>query len=362
MTVTLADLFDRDLFDAMVEQGYVRVQEHPDLPLQIANYAEKAQYEHVWNPVTLACRGLIYGPGGEVVARPYRKFFNYGDERNTGPLDLTARSVVTDKLDGSLGIGYPTPDGPAIATRGSFTSDQAVHATALLRERHPDWTLPGGCTPLFEVVYPGNRIVVDYGARDDLILHGLVSLSDGYVYQESLTEADWPGPIVERFAYATLGEALEAAPRPNAEGHVVLLGDQRMVKLKQEDYVRLHRIITGLNAKTVWEWLGDGKTVGDLCAEVPDDFHGWITDVAGQLTTEAETIIETAKRAHAVTLRLLPDGFDRGDYARAVSGYHCKPYLFLLLDDNEAKARDLAWRSVKPSGIRSLINYSEAVA
>lgn len=357
----LADLFDLSLFDAMVDGGYVRVQTHPDLPLSIANYSEKTQYENCWNPVTLACRGLIYNADGRIVARPYRKFFNYGDDTNTGPLDLVAPAVVTDKLDGSLGIAYPAPDGPAIATRGSFTSDQALHATALLRQRYPDWQLPGGCTALFEIVYPENRIVVDYGNLDTLILHGLVSLRDGYVYQSGLTDADWPGPIAERFLYATLADALAAPARPNAEGFVVLVG-QQMVKIKQEDYVRLHRIITGLNAKTVWEWLGEGKTVGDLCATVPDDFHGWIESVAAELIDAANDILHTASAAHKATLQLLPSGFTRGDYARAVAGVHCKPYLFLLLDGNEPKARDLAWRAVKPSGARSLINHSEAVA
>src|SRR4051812_9325678 len=124
-------LFSDDDFNKAVTDGYIRVQHHPTLPLHIANYTEKAQYEHVWNDVTLNCRGLIYDDNNRIVARPYPKFFNYGDTDNTGPLDLDASIIAVDKLDGSLGILYPTPDGPAVATRGSFTSDQAVHATEL---------------------------------------------------------------------------------------------------------------------------------------------------------------------------------------------------------------------------------------
>lgn len=359
---SIRTLLNSTLFDEMVNGGYVRIQTHPTLPLSIANYSEKTQYENAWNEVTLACRGLIYDADGGVVARPYRKFFNYGDTTNTGTLDLTAPAVVTDKLDGSLGISYPTPDGLAVATRGSFASDQAVHATQLLRTRYRHFDARPGTTYLWEIVYPLNRIVVDYGDRDDLILHGAVATATGHVYTAAECY-EWPGPRVTQFQYETLAEALAAEPRPNAEGLVVMLGtDQTMVKIKQDDYVALHRIITGLNARTVWEWLGDGKTVGDLCATLPDDFHGWVEDLAAELMFEAADLITAATNAHEATLRSMPAGWTRGDYARAIAANPSKPYMFLLLDGNHSKARDLAWRAVKPSGARSLINHSEAVA
>lgn len=358
---SFSDLFDHSEFEAMVDAGYVRVQDHPTLPLHIVNYSEKAQFDRVWNRVTLTCRGLIFDDAWTVIARPYRKFFNYGDDANTGELNLSAQAVVTDKLDGSLGICYPTPDGPAIATRGSFTSDQALHATEVLRDRYGHWQPDPGYTHLYEIIYPQNRIVVDYDGLDDLVLHGAVNLETGHVHPAA-SVLNWPGPMVTQFAYESLAEALAADPRPNAEGFVALLDGQQMIKVKQEDYVALHRIVTGLNARTVWEWIGDGKTVAELCATIPDDFHAWVTGVAADLTAASDGILETATAAHVATLRLLPADHTRGDYARAVSGYGCKPYMFLLLDGRDEMARALAWRSVKPSGAWSLIHHSEAVA
>lgn len=362
MSGYMGELFDRGSFDAMVDAGYVRVQHHPDLPLHIANYSEKAQYENCWNPVTTHCRGLIFGDDWRIIARPYRKFFNYGDETNTGPLDLEAPVHVSDKLDGSLGISYPTPQGTAVATRGSFTSDQALHASELLASKYADWRPAEGWTYLWEIVYPQNRIVVDYGQLDDLILHGAVHIGTGRIVPPYTL--DWPGPKAQQFPHATLAEALAAEPRPNAEGMVVRYTDSgRMVKIKQADYVALHRIVTGLNAKTVWEWLGDGKTVGDLCATVPDDFHSWIEDVAEELREGAGEIIDAALANHARILTELTEGWSRREYAFLASQTaHLRPYLFLLLDGNADKAGELAWRAVKPSGARSLVNHSEAVA
>lgn len=61
------------------------------------------------------------------VLRPLPKFLNH-DQPEAPVIALDEPVVVTDKADGSLGIIYPTPDGPAVATRGSFASDQALHA------------------------------------------------------------------------------------------------------------------------------------------------------------------------------------------------------------------------------------------
>ena len=126
---------------------------------------------------------------------------------------------VTDKADGSLGIIYASPDGSgyAIATRGSFASDQARHATELLRTRYGAFVPPAGKTVLVEIIYPANRIVVDYAGLDDLVLLGAVDIATG---RTSGPEAvpTWPGPVVARFDHATLADALAAPPRAGPRG------------------------------------------------------------------------------------------------------------------------------------------------
>src|SRR5690606_26325973 len=103
-------------------------QRHATLPLSILNYTEKAQWDRVWNPVTLTCRGLILDDDNEVVARPFGKFFNLADHEQDDPR-LGWPCDVYEKLDGSLGIAYRYGDHVGIATRGSFDSEQAQWAT-----------------------------------------------------------------------------------------------------------------------------------------------------------------------------------------------------------------------------------------
>lgn len=367
MTITLSDVVDPATARDLIEAGYVRERIHPDDPdLRILNYTEKTQYERAWSPTTQACRGLILRDN-DVVARPWSKFFNYG-EHPDGSLDMGAPVEITDKLDGSLGILYQGPDGWAIATRGSFASEQAIHATAVLRDRYlpgRDWQPAPGWTYLFEIIYPTNRIVVNYGTTDDLMLLGAVHTDTGRaVGPDELLE--WPGPLTQTFPAATLADALALTPRPNAEGVVARFIDTGlMVKVKQDDYVRLHRIVTGLNERAVWEHLAEhGGTIHGLLAVVPDEFHGWVQEKASNLAHEHAFIQHAALDAHDRILADLSGAhMTRKDYALTVRAQapDLAPYLFQLLDGKDPSPA--IWKSLRPVGqTASLLNHGEDVA
>lgn len=281
----LYHVVDLDVLTQAILERHVRAQDHPSEPLRILNYTELcAVTPGAWNRTTLACRGLIYQPGTlEVVARGFDKFFNYG-QPGAAVIDLDASVLVSDKMDGSLGIIYPLPSGGwAVATRGSFTSEQAAHATELLRTRYPGFTAPAGVTTLVEIIYPGNRIVLDYAGLDDLVLLGGVAHRGGVIPPASMQMiSGWPGPVAQTMEAFTLAEALALPPRPNAEGVVVLdVTRHRMVKIKQDDYVTLHKIITGLTARKVWEHVCSQRPVTQLLEQLPDEFHDWVCATAG---------------------------------------------------------------------------------
>lgn len=360
--VRLRDLMDLGDLAAATGAGYVKAQAHPALPLRILNYTEKCQWERAWTPVTRQCRGLIiHDADDRVVARPFAKFFNYG-EHPEGSLDLAAPAEVTDKLDGSLGILYPaacTLAGWAIATRGSFASDQAAHATRLLEDRYPGFEPPEGMTCLFEIVFPANRIVVDYGSQDDLILLGAVDIATGAVVGPDWVSG-WPGPAAETMAARTLAEALALPPRPGREGVVVRMADHTMVKLKQADYVELHRLVTGMNARVVWERIGAGETAAQICDGIPEEFWPWVKEVGGELIGEKNRIIDEATAEHERILAGLPDDWTRKDYATAAVRSPLKAWLFNLLDGKDPSAG--IWRTLRPSGERTLVACSEDTA
>lgn len=380
----LYDLLDLDEMTELTAGGYVREQTHPFEPLAILSYSDKAQIEGqtFWEkyPSLWHCRGLIYNTdNGEIVARPFKKFWNYG--QGAAPkIDLYQPVYTTDKLDGSLGIMYREPNGGelAIATRGSFTSDQALHATDVLR----NWycmTFAGPSTDprtvyhpaedetfLFEIIYPENRIVVDYHGADDLFLLGSVDLEDGTVYPpiSAAIHLSWMGPRAQSLGYNTLSDALEAPPRDNAEGVVVsTMRGGPQLKIKQEDYVALHKIVTGLSERRVWQALMVGQTPAQICEPLPDEFHVWVLDVAGRMLRQHAdkktrlsimycNTMEYAFQSGLIGLH--EDGWDvsreqRGAVARLFQEADKDAWaLFALLDGRDISEK--LWKQLEPVG------------
>lgn len=130
------------------KDGLLYKQVHPTLPLTIWNYTEEVQYENKWDELTLSTRGLVTDEFGTIVARPFKKFFNMEEGKHTPTTDFE----VFEKVDGSLGIVFNYKGDWIIATRGSFTSDQAIKGKEML-DRYPTEKLDKNKTYLFEIIY-----------------------------------------------------------------------------------------------------------------------------------------------------------------------------------------------------------------
>lgn len=363
MTVHLTDIgLDPERLEELVAEGLIRAQSHDYMPIKIYNYTEKVQFNRWWNDYTLACRGLILDNDYHVVARPWKKFFNLGE--GFAEFDWDSPVEVTDKMDGSLGILYVEDfgmhgSGLSIATRGSFNSDQALHGTrTFVKKRYWEglnYDAVQEYTFLVEIIYPANRIVLNYGETDDLVMLGAVHKRHGYYLgpNEAAALLNWPGPVTQVFEYRTLQEAFSNNDRPNAEGYVVRSGN-KMVKLKQADYVELHRIVTNLNERTVWEMLGSGQTVSQICEPLPDEFHTFVKETAEELyyqfnLREGE-ILKKYIGARMLTVAMQAvetEGVNRKTFAQNVKDDPDKKYMFLLLDKKPIDK--LIWQELKPA-------------
>jgi RNA ligase len=341
----LYDLFGYREYMYMFDQGYVRENFHPTLDLRIINYTEKAQYDNEWNKVTAQCRGLIVNSEGTVIARPFDKFLNYGQNPNDKLL-INERVIATDKMDGSLGILWSYQGEQGIATRGSFTSDQAIHATELWKRKYnfyssADWTY------LFEIVYPTNRIVLNYGDMDELVLLGVRDIEEGSVLlpNEVVT---WKGPKTQTFPYETLREALEAPVRPNAEGLVVYFPDlDYRIKIKQDDYVALHKIVTGLTKRRIWENMSEGKTFQDMCEIIPDEWHEWLNETYEELDSAFALESNKISLAYSNIKRSLSESFTRKEFAEKAIKTDYPGFMFGILDGKDIDSA--IWKLIKPS-------------
>lgn len=315
----------------MIDEGYIGKQVCPDRLLTIYNYTAKAQYERVWNDETLMCRGLILGENNEVVARPFKKFFNLEEVDGILP---EGNFEITQKLDGSLGILYHT-ETPRIATRGSFTSEQAVHATKVLNTRYAHVKFDPSITYLFEIIYPENRIVVNYGEKDDLILLAMIETDTG----RDLPLQEIGIPLVKRYDGIKDFRELTKENKDNEEGYVVKFQNGFRVKMKFPEYVRLHKLVTQVNAKVIWEMLRDGKPTKELLEKVPDEFYTWVKNTIGDLMGKKLAI----KTECEMLFR------DLGDRKANAMFYQTTKYpsiLFCMLDGKDYDQH--IWKLIKP--------------
>lgn len=276
----------------MLDEKLVSVKKHPKADLFVYNYTPKVQYEKLWNEITLQTRGLILDAEMNVIARPFRKFFNLEEHQ---PEEIPQLPFdVFEKMDGSLGILYWINEKPFIATRGSFENEQSNKATEILHQRYADTfiRLDRNSTYLFEIIYPQNRIVVDYGDIEDLFLLARIDNATG----EDLPIYESTGfHIVKRYDGINDLQQLKALEEENKEGFVVRFKNGFRVKMKFAEYVKLHRTIAGISNVAIWEYLSEGKSFEELLEKVPDEFYTWVKKTQEEIINEFDKIFTECK-------------------------------------------------------------------
>ena len=393
--------YDLNILNDYIEKGLVIKQVHPTLPLSIYNYSRTCQYGGLWDDITLNCRGLVLDNKGNVIAKPFPKFFNY--EEHTAEEIPNEYFDVYEKMDGSLGICFyyereltyieryklwfngnyetgmeyceeivpnfddpyyhPTPKTKGewyIATRGSFVSEQAVKGRELLgkynfEKLHTDYTY------LFEIIYKENRIVCDYDF-EDVVLLGVINTKTGIeVNIHSDTEDVRIQNIVKNIGlnvvtrYNTFGEGFDELKREisnSKEGYVIRFRNGMRMKIKGDEYVRLHRILTNFSTTDIWELLRSGSDMNEFLDRVPDEFDKWVKATIRDLKYAHFQICERAGKLH--------DGFRYGKYGdvnpeptkKEFAEFVMKQYvplrsvMFAMWDKKPYD--DIVWKLIKP--------------
>jgi RNA ligase len=384
------------LLEKYYQDGLLHKQIHPTLDLTIWNYSPKVQYERLWDDITMQCRGLVTNSQGKVIARPFKKFFNYEEHK---PEEIPNEYFeVYEKMDGSLGILFyyeyelseekrynlwfnnnyetgmerffdpnnlpdydnsyyePTPKTKGewvMATRGSFTSEQSVKGRKLL-EKYDYNRLHTDYTYLFEIIYPENRIVCVYDF-EDLVLLGMVHTESGNEVniRNTNNEDIRLNNMIDNLGirvvtlYKTWGEGFDLLKEEiskDREGYVIRFKNGFRMKIKGDEYVRLHRILTNISNRDIWEYLKDNKPFDKLLEKVPDEFNNWVKETARDLTIRFDNI---NKEYTEVYENLNSRNLDRKEFAIRAKHYRHSNILFNMLDGKEHKQN--IWKIIYPS-------------
>ena len=346
---------DLDILNRYISDGWVVKNDHPTLPISIYNYSRATQYEGKWDEITKKCRGLILDREGNVVAKSFDKFFNYEE--------LTFKDIpeetfeVFEKLDGSLGILFWYQGKWILASKGSFVSDQSIKGSQILKEKYNVEVLPKGYTTVVEIIYPQNRIVCDYGNDEVLVVLSMISNVSGKEldYDSMMSFNDVSGmPVIKKYDGIQNYDTLKTLIGKDREGYVIRFKNGFRMKIKGEEYVRLHRILTGFSNVDIWEYLKDGKDVSELLDRVPDEFDNWVKTTIRDLRYGCFQLRETAGKLH--------DGFRYGKYGdvdpeptkKEFAEFVMKqqevlhPIMFAMWNHNNEKVDDIIWKIMKP--------------
>ena len=326
-------------------EGWLIKQTHPELPLTIWNYSQTTQYAGKWDGVTLMTRGLVTdNETGEIVARPFKKFFNLEENRHTS----TNEFEVYNKMDGSLIIAFYLYGSWVFASRGSFTSEQAKAASKLFYKKYGDVGMNIDTTYLFEFTAPWNRIVVDYSDGEQLTLLGGIRTNDGleapWYHLDSVSKLN-AIPLVKKYDGITDYTTLKGMIGDNEEGFVIKFSNGDRMKIKGEEYLRLHRIMTGVSTTSIWEVMANGGNMEEVLKDVPDEFYDKIKEVVGEIAVRFDNI-RTDYIQYFTDIVFKIGREDRRRFAEEARRYNHSSILFAMLDEKDINP--IIWKIVKP--------------
>jgi RNA ligase len=217
------------------------------------------------------------------------------------PAAGSALVSVTQKVDGSLGILFRHDGQYRVATRGSFESEQAQWATHFFNENYASkakYNIGESWTLLFEIIYPDNRIVINYGDMEALVLLAVRNRHTGaYMrFGEVCKVADSLGmPHADIYTMDNLDDILLTTENIDHEGYVLEYSDGSRFKVKGKKYIALHRIVTKISYNSVLDaCLADAWKEYRLM--VPEEFwpeiDAYYADITSQVNKAHQAIIE----------------------------------------------------------------------
>lgn len=321
--------------------------------LRLYCYSESTVYERAWDDITMLARGVILDPAAKrVVATPFPKFFNVGERAESIP-DLPFETF--EKLDGSLIILFHHAGQWRTATKGSLGSDQAKWAAAWI-DQYDLAPLDPETTYLAEAIYPENRIVVRYADTGLFLLAAYRGDGTEAEYTELRDLAGQLGwPLAIRHPFDSISELLALAKTlpSSEEGYVLRFSNGLRLKVKGDEYCRIHRMVSGLSPLSMWEAMQAGDDLAAIRKELPEEFWADFDAITALLQQRIDDLVK-AVADEAEKVRNLSDkdvGLSLGSFPEEV-----RRFIFLYRkgggDLLSGRSRDLVFRSIRPDANR----------
>lgn len=353
--------YDLNILQKYLDDELLEVQSHPTLPLKIYNYSRGCAFEKKWDEITLAMRGTVLDLEGNLIAKGYDKFFNYEELK---PTDIPWGDNfvhVQDKADGSLGILFNYKGEWILCTRGSFTSDQAIKGMEILKSKYDLNRFYHEFVYLLEIIYPENQIVINYSGAEKVIFTScldkycnelnwtttLATLHSIGIDKEDIVEYT----TIWNFNDSKFVSELKNRNIQNKEGYVIRFSPSNFrMKIKFQDYVRLHSLMTHFSNVDIWDCLRNDDDINQLLQNVPDEFDSWVRKTVSELRYQFLQISEYAGKMfyheHDDTYEIFNN--DKAKFAEWVKKQerYLQPILFCIW--NKKDYSKIIWKYIRP--------------
>lgn len=335
---------DLNVLEQYCADGRLLKQTHPTLDLTIWNYSRKTQYDLLWDEITLMCRGLITNSDGKIVAHCMPKFFNLEE---LDPKDIPNEPFeLTEKMDGSFGNVFYYANRWILASRGSFTSDQAIKGNQILADCNTEFGMYTEFNYIVEIIYPENRIVVNYGDAEKLVVITAFNVETGEeVTIDEMVNEGWE--IVKKYDGVTDYKQIKSMIKDDAEGMVARFNPSGFrLKVKGEEYFRLHKIVTNVSSRDIWLILKDGLPVDELLDRVPDEFDEWVRNELKNFQTKFD---DTLREMELLYFNTVDESLTRKEIAAVIAKQDksVRGMLFALYDGYDIS--EAIWDKLYPA-------------
>jgi len=266
------------------------------------------------------CRGLIFDRAGNIMSRPFHKFFNVNEreETQTHLIDMSQPHVIMEKMDGSM-IRPILVDGYLrLATKMGVTEVAMQAESWLAAHSHTEhlkqwlrWCMGIDVTPIFEWVSPFNQIVLAYEEADLVLL----AMRDNETGEYHMPDA-CPFNTVQQYGSVS-GNLTDYIARQRGaegrEGDIIRFADGHMVKVKNDWYVRIHKTMDKIRYDRHIVELILNEEVDDAIPMLPQHEANRVREFERRFAERLHSLVESYERYYNT---VVASGLDRKRYAQ----------------------------------------------
>jgi RNA ligase len=187
--------------------------------------------------------------------------------------------------------------------------------------------------------------VVDYGKEEKLVLLGIIESKSAREIAREDIEAHLNDKfeLVKAYYNTKSWDHLKSLNEPNKEGFVIKFKNGLRMKIKFEEYVRLHRILTQVSNVDIWKSLMIDEPLDDLLEKVPDEFFNWVKETVKELKGQYEMLEREYKWIYKILMR---SAKDRKTFAEFALRYKHPGLLFSMYDGKDYS--QAIWKLLRP--------------